>query len=206
MKFSAYITLTMVVALSAVQAASAQDARGQRFNFAPNIWKAEHANIPKGYGDYVEPAHNVKAGSMPTKSFLGLDPMMLSKPAAQPPVTPSTEVAARTRTQPKGEFSPAFGKPVLAQLPVIPQAATAKPYLPIKPATAAPARAAERPVVSARRSVSATLRAPKYAHPESATPHVASYSDGFGYSSGPQLLNSGGGNAKATVKAKLLHQ
>jgi hypothetical protein len=211
MKLSAYMTLTMVIACSAVQAASAQDApRGARFNYAPNVWRAEHANIPKGYGDYVEPTHAVKQGSMPSKNLLGLDPMMLSKPAPTPPV-PQTNVTA-TAQAPKtnASFMPAFGKPMLAQAPVMPQAATAKPYVPVKPEIAAPAQAAPQPAVVASntKSVSGRVHVPTrhVPAPESATPHVASYSDSdrFYTPSTPTLPSSGGGTATTKVSATLI--
>jgi hypothetical protein len=199
MKLSFYISLIALVGISTMQAASAQEARGARFNYAPNVWKAEHANIPKGYGDYVEPQHDVRAGSVPKNDILGVDPMMLSKPAPSPAVT--TAATPRIMApQTNANFNPAFGKPVMAQLPsVMPQHAIALPMTPqapmTKPVAAIPAQVA-KPLL-AKKVVLASMKRPAFqnAKPASAPAQIASYAPGMGYTPGAVLPHSGSRSA-----------
>ncbi len=207
MKLSAHITLIALVSIATMQAASAQEGRGMRFNYAPNVWKAETARLPKGYGDFNEPKHNVQSGSVPTRNVLGLDPMMLSKPAPAPvvaanPVTTSLtpKLMAPTATP---SFNPLFGKPVtpiMAQAaplpPAVPQQAVAQPAMAKPAATSAPA---------VRRTVNTGLSGRIMPHrvknvaPMMATPAVASYG-GMGYVPGAYLPSSGSGGGSASTK------
>src|SRR5262249_12439080 len=156
----------------------AQEGRGARFSFAPNVWATEKQRIPTD--NYVEPAHNVQRGAVP-RSLLGLDPNMLAKPAPQAPA-PSLQVAARPVTTsvtpnfvPRGGFSPAFGtrvgaEPIAAQPAVLPQQAQAKPLAQNKPV----AVIAQAPHHAAS-SVRARMLPPHKVEPSMATPAVASY-------------------------------
>ncbi|HEY9790847.1 MAG TPA: hypothetical protein V6D22_10640 [Candidatus Obscuribacterales bacterium] len=218
MKLSFYISLLALVGISTMQAASAQDAHNARFNYAPNVWKAEHANLPKGYGDYVEPQHNVRAGAVPQGNVLtsGLDPMMLSKPAPKSPVVTTAATPRIMAPQTNANFNPAFGRPVMAQLPsVMPQHATALPMTPqapmAKPVAATPIAQAVKPVM-AKKMVFASMKRPAFqnAKPASAPAQVASYGDNFlnkNFGVGPVLPRSGSrsaSGANATVTGVIL--
>lgn len=220
MKFSASLSLFVIaVAVSSMQSASAQETRGARFNYAPNIWKTEASRVPKGYNEFNEPPHSVRSGSVPTSSSLGIDPSMLEKPAPPPQVAarPATTSATPSMFVPKtnAAFSPAFGKPqgiipaVAQSLPaVMPTPAHVKPQM-ARPATGSPASgpvAHHRPS-GARTAVAAHLRRPTLHNviPASATPAVASYDKNFGYVPGPYLPSSTGGGAASTeVKGTLM--
>jgi hypothetical protein len=208
MKLSLYITLSAIIGIATMQAASAQQAPGARFNFAPNTWKAESGNVPKGYG---EPAHNVQSGSVPTNDILGVDPVMLSKPAPLPVVTTRlTPQLMAPKTNANANFNPAFGRPTLAQLPstapVVPQHATAMPMARVNPAAAQPAQAA-KPMVQTK--VAAVLK-PRHTtvQPRKAAPVIASYPTNFGYVPGQMLAHntaSGHRTTTTSVNGVLLH-
>jgi hypothetical protein len=209
MKLSVYVSLVAILGITTMQSASAQEGRGMRFNFAPNVWRAESARLPKGYGDVApEPQHNVRAGAVPSKASLGLDPMMLSKPAPAP-VIPVNPVVTAQASVPKANasFSPLFGKPMMAQaqpLPTVPaavaQPATAPAQAPAATAPAAPPRHVVRSAVSGR------VRVPSRREviPVSGTPAVASYGSQH-YVPGAFLPSSGSGSVATTaVSGKLI--
>lgn len=193
---------------STMQAASAQESRGARFNFAPNVWRSESVRLPKGYAA-PDPVHNVRAGAVPS-NLLGVDPSMLAKPAPPPIIAahPAVPMVSSQVNIPRANatFNPMFGKPQVAQLPApVPQQAVAMPM----PRTTAPAKAAPagKPRYAARPSVSGRLLTPvkRNVTPQTATPAVASYREGFGYSPGLLLpSNSGGSGANTTVTGKLI--
>ena len=209
MKFPVYITLSVIIGIATMQAASAQEGKTARFDFAPNKWKTDSGNVPKGYGDHFEPQHNVQAGSVPTNDILGVDPTMLAKPAPLPVATTRlTPQLMVPKTNANPNFNPAFGKPTIAQLPVpiVPQQAVALPVAPIKQAAAIPAQAA-RPVV--RTAVQGVLKKPvlRSTRPASAAPAIASYPTNFGYVPGQMLTHNSSGNthAIAELRGQLLH-
>lgn len=203
MKLSLFVSLVAISAIaSSMQSASAQEARGARFNFAPNVYRVEQSRVPKDYG--AEPAHNVRAGAVPNSNLLGVDPSMLAKPAPPPPVVaarPAMTSVTPAMFVPKtnSAFNPMFGKPQVAQLPApVPQQAVAMP-MQMKPATAAPAQAAPRRHVNT--AVAGRLMKPvrRNIAPTTATPAVASYGKNFGYVPGAYLPSSSGGASTSTI-------
>jgi hypothetical protein len=201
MKFSILASLmTIATIATSMQSASAQESRGARFNFAPNVWKSEGVRMPKGYGN-PDPVHAVRAGAVPSGNLLGVDPSMLSKPAPPPVVAAAPVMTSVTPAMfvPKtnANFNPMFGKPQVAQLPApVPQQAVAMPMT-TKPLVARSAPAGKRHVNTA---VGGRLLTPtrRYVAPTSATPAVASYPTNFGYSPGPLLPSSGNGVSAST--------
>lgn len=229
MKLSASLSLVVIaLAASSMQSASAQEnARGARFNYAPNTWKAESSRVPKGYGEFADPQHNVHQGSVPTSDMLGLDKDLLSKPVpAMPAPMPQPQVAARPTTTavtpawsvPKtnANFSPSFGKPqslvaqsIPAAMPA-PHPAIAKPAVlsPVKPASVASAPAAKQhhqASVHTNAGVHGHLLPPHIVAPIAATPAVASYGKNFGYVPGTLMPTvKGGSSAESKVTGKLM--
>lgn len=204
MKLSILVSLVSIATIaSAMQTASAQESRGARFNYAPNVWKSEGVRLPKGYGN-PPAAHTVQAGAVPSGNLLGVDPTMLTKPAPPPvvatqpammSVTPRMSVPVPTA---KASFNPMFGTPQVAHLPPsVPQQAAAMPM----PMKAAPATHA--PVVVARHTQGLSGRMlthpVRHIAPASATPAVASYPTNFGYSPGPLLPSSSSGGMKTST-------
>ncbi len=221
MKFSATLSLIAIAAAaSSMQAASAQESRGARFNYAPNVWKTEAARVPKGYGQYAEPQHNVQAGAVPSNNVLGLDPTMLAKPlapvaqvASHPATTSLTPSWSTPRTN--ASFQPAFGKPQGIVAQSLPPALHA-PVMPtrpqsIVPATSKPVVAASAPAARGQHhsgnhaAVSGRVMPfrPRNVTPVAATPAVASYDKGFGYLPGAYLPSSSG-SATQSLSGKLL--
>ncbi|MBY0357761.1 MAG: hypothetical protein K2W82_07150 [Candidatus Obscuribacterales bacterium] len=219
--FNLSILAAMTLAVVSSQAVSAQEQRGARFNFAPNVWKNEEPRIPQSR--YMPaPVHAVKHGSMPQSSSFLLDPNMMPeqpKPvvAAAPvmQVTPQVFVP-KTNYQmpaPKSNYQPAFGKP-LSATPL------AMAPMPVKPAAPA-ATATKHAPVHVARNVSARLRHPVTAHTgvtgklltrphaigQQAAPVAASYGKNFGYAPGGYLpAQSGSGTStRQEVTGKLLH-
>jgi hypothetical protein len=212
-----HVTALAIVTLVTAGLVSAQpgEAKGARFEFAPNVWRQEGVRVPKSPG--AEPVHSVRSGAVPQgTSFLGLDPHMLAP--APKPVATQTQVAARASVPvvtshlavPKATYNSAFGKPVgqaaapaqmppvIASVPVaqppLPQVATAKSLQPAKPTVKA---VAKRPGVQVSRSVSGKLRKPvKTAAPTgmiaSAGKGIDSYGKNFGYVPGAFLPAVGG--------------
>jgi hypothetical protein len=219
MKLSASLTLIVMafVASSMVQSASAQETRGARFNYAPNIWKSESARVPKGYGEHADVPHNVRSGSVPGTNMLGLDPGLLEKPAPPPQVAvrPATTSVTPRMFVPKtnAAFNPAFGRPqglVAQSLPAampVPAPVVARPQsAPIRPATA-PAHVARHRPIARSTGVSGRLMRPRIQNapitPAAATPAVASYNKNFGYVPGA-FLPQNSRNANAEVTGKLM--
>ena len=202
MKVSIYVSLIALVGIASMQSASAQEGRGARFNYAPNVWKAESARVPKGYGEFADPQHNVRSGAVPSKSLLGLDPLMTSKPAPVTALPPPMPVVSAQAALPKAtpSFMPAFGKPMMAQampLPTMPQTAVAQPT--INPNQAQPAKSAPAARV-VHTGLSGRVRVPSRSvvTPASATPAIASYGNNVGYDPGAYLPKTGGGSSAST--------
>jgi hypothetical protein len=205
MKFSILVSLVSIATIaSAMQTASAQESRGARFNYAPNVWKSESARLPKGYGN-PPAAHTVQAGAVPSGNLLGLDPTMLTKPA--PPPIVATQPAMMSVTPrmfapvptAKATFNPMFGTPQAAQPQSMPQQAPAMPMQ----MKAAPANHAPVAVVAHHsQGLSGRLMHPPRGRsiaPASATPAVASYAPGVGYSPGPLLPSTSSGGMRAST-------
>lgn len=218
------LSLTIALLLSTIacaQAAMAQEAqpsgpkeRGNRFNFAPSVWKTETARIPN-----TIPAefHNVRAGSVPKGNSLlgGNDPNFFSKPAPPPQiqqnVTPrmiSTPVVA------KGTFNPAFGRPAGPAQQIALQPSTA----PMIPAVA-PQQAMSQPMGQTRQAsaprtvntaVSGVIKKRPVQRPTglAAGPAVAAYKPGFGYTAGPSLpaLGSSSVSTSTTVSGTIIRR
>jgi hypothetical protein len=203
MKPSIIVSLVSIATIaSSMQTASAQESRGARFNYAPNVWRSESVRLPKGYGN-PPAAHTVQAGAVPSGNLLGVDPTMLTKPA--PPPVVATQPAMMSVTPrmfapvptAKASFNPMFGSPQVAHLPPsVPQQAAAMPM----PMKAAPATHA--PVVAHRsQGISGRLLTPNRHNvvPRSAAPAVASYPTNFGYSPGPLLPSSSSGGMRTST-------
>jgi hypothetical protein len=215
MRINIIVSLVAFAAIaSTMQSASAQEGqstRGARFNFAPNVYKTESARLPRGY-DAPDPVHNVRHGAVPKGNMLGIDPTLLSKPAPPPPVQ-TTMIAmpsvAGQALVPKtnANFNPMFGKPMVAQLPApVPQQAVAMPIM-TQPLAAKSAPSAKRPVV-ARANVNGKLLTPvrrRSVTPAAATPQIASYGNGVGYSPGTYLPTaSSGSDVRTAVSGQII--
>lgn len=206
MKLSILVSLVTLASIAgSMQSASAQESRGARFNFAPNVWKSESVRMPKGYGN-PDVVHAVRPGSVPS-NLLGVDPSMLAKPAPPPVVAAAPVMTSVTPNMfvPKtnSAWNPMFGKPQAAQLPApVPQQAVAMPM------TTQPMKAKSAPAGRPRVNTAVAGRLMRPAHrsisPASASPAVASYPTNFGYSPGPLLPSTGGMNSSATVKGVIV--
>lgn len=212
------ISLTFV---GVAQSASAQEGggpkeRGNRFQFAPSVWKIEQPRIPPMM---QEPAHNVRSGAVP-RNMLGLDPGMLAqRPAPMPmPMPVARPVTTSVTPQvfvPKTSFNPAFGRPSQPVQPLTAQ--PAQPFAPMPmqamakpPITAKPA-AASHPVAVRRNTATAirwNARKPSIATaPIKASPEVASYGNKF-FTPGAPLpsTNIGQLSSQIDVRGKLMNR
>lgn len=221
------LAITLVTGLGfCAQDAFAQESRGQRFSFAPNVWKVEQPRIPGGGNN--GPAHAVRNGAVPSSNFLlGGDPNTL--PPAPPPtpapiVRPSVQaVPSNNRVagnvNPKPSFNPLFGTPgsPLPQQPAPPQVAQTPitpPAQPMPPMMRAPQQPAHSPVVARshgghhRRATSAvtgrlTARKPTG---DTAAPQALSYDRG--YVPGGTIAagaTSGGGGSTTAVSGRVMN-
>lgn len=133
---TAFMAAAATSALLASAPAEAQErARGARFNFAPNYFRAEQPRVPN---DYAAPS--IKAGAVPAKSsfLLGGDPDLLAKAPAPPPMPtrPAVPQVTGRAFVPNTSFHPSFGQPIQAL-----QAGAPVPLAQSMPAQIAPARA-----------------------------------------------------------------
>lgn len=220
MKSLSHLSIAILISTAAcAQAAMAQEGnapneRGNRFKFAPSVWKTESARIP----NIPAEVHNVRPGSVPSKNSLlgGGDPSFFSKPAPPPApfvqqqVTPrmmSTPVAARP------SFSPAFGRPANPAQSIALQPSPA----PMIPAAMSRPQAMQSPVGQARTAVAARrmntnvagrlASRPRRPQGLSAGPAVANYGT-QGYQPGPFLptQSAGGMSASTSVSGKVMHK
>jgi hypothetical protein len=125
--------LTIAAAATVCLAPMSANAKGARFDFAPNIYKIEQSRLPSDYGAVP---HSVRTGSVPhSSSFLGVDPQLLATPPVAPVAQAIPRVSGFTTAVPmNASFKNAFGspitKPVMAVLPKtatplsLPQSAT----------------------------------------------------------------------------------
>lgn len=204
------ISVAAAVAASApAQAQEGPQAGGARWHFAPNYYKIEQPNLPRGY-NAPAPA-NVRSGAVPGKSMLGLDPGYLAKapaPMPAPLVRNTTSVAAvPLKSSPLEAFQKAFGKPISAA--PTPMIASAPQSLPPIPAAAAPsasrsvsARPIHRSPIRATSGLNGKLLTPQ--HRPAPAQAVANYGS-FGFTPGPMVPTSGstGSGASTSVSAKL---
>ena len=112
-------SVTIATGIS-LQPASAQHKGGARFNFAPNYYRIEQANVPVVSSHPV--SHSVKNGHVPSsKSILGIDPGSL-------PVAPHVQTQTQaqltqvtptqvTNTHYKESFGAPGNAPTIAALP-----------------------------------------------------------------------------------------
>lgn len=211
MKLSHLSIALLLSTIACAQTAMAQEAsgpkeRGNRFNFAPNIYRTESARIPSAPPPEI---HTVRNGAVPRGNSLlgGADPNFFSKPAPPPPqiqqnVTPrlvSTPVVA------KGSFNPAFGRPASPAQQIALQPSTA----PMVPAVA-PQQAMSQPMGQARSAntgrrvntaVSGVIKKRPVQRPTglAAGPAVASYGKGVGYQPGPFVPAIGSGSVSTST-------
>lgn len=218
------IAIAAAAGITSMREASAQESRGARFNYAPNIWKAEEPRMPRGYQS--QPQHAVRSGAVPKgNDFLGLDniPTHRAQPTVAPIVT-ATNVQAvptipRTTAQfvPKQAFNPSFGNPMSATpaQPLVPQVAHNPAPL------AVPARAAQpqvaraipvgKPVSTGRRHHTSTGVAGRLAsRPKpsgaAAVPQALSYDRGYVPGGSIAAANSGAGhNSSSNVAGRVLN-
>lgn len=208
-----------------MQEASAQEnSRGARFNYAPNIWKAEEPIMPRSMR--MQPQHAVRNGAVPKgNDFLGLDniPTHRAQPTVAPIVTASNVQAVptipRTTAQyvPKQAFNPSFGNPLSATpaQPLVPQVAHTPAPLPV-PARAAQPQVAKaipvgRPVSAGRRhhtasNVSGRIASRPKPSGAAAAPQALSYDRGYVPGGSIAAANSGAGrNSNATLNGRVLN-
>lgn len=221
MKPTLLTTLSIAAALCSIQAAQAQEEGGNpnRWKFAPNIYKLEQPNTPRGYN---APRSNssVRAGSVP-KNMLGYDPAdpMYSKPMTR--IVPAIAPIAQTYVKPQLSFgNPApqllpqtelkappayssdFGKPLVAHQP---------PAISVPRTPPVAAKPAPQVAFNSNRSVNGIIRRPAVARGHSAGPAqglpvIASYGPGGGFQRGQNLPSMGGSGSSSTanVSATLL--
>jgi hypothetical protein len=209
----AALSITLVASAStSLNPALAREAKGARFDFAPNIYKLEDARVPQeSYSATSKPVHPAMEGKVPHgPSFLGVDPQFLTKPVISPAPVTRTQVAMRPSTAPTSltsPFKPGFGAPS-APPPQSPQSAQPKMLPSFGSPSTLPHTSANQSVagklvphksspVLASRSLNGKLLNRKHASGQSANPALAlkpieSYGKGVGYVPGAYLpVNSG---------------
>ncbi len=218
---------TFAVGMTAIQAEA--KGSGARFDFAPNIYRHEEANIPRR-PQVIEPMHSVRSGAVPHgMSHLGIDPAMLAKkaPVVAPIVqqsvaaSPSFARVVPTMAAPKPNFNQQFGKPLSLNPPVIAHAPMVPP--PVGQMAAPKALAAAKPVAAHKPTIARATRSTKDVHgtirARKAAPAgngmlatagkgVESYGKDFGYVPGAYLpsASTGSGFTSADVHGTLLHR
>jgi hypothetical protein len=203
-------TLSIISIAAGIAVSQPANAEGARFDFAPQTYAMDsvkpHHHYPSG------PLPNVTAGAMPrSSSMLGVDPIMLAKPAPQ--VAP----IARTNVTPQISFSNPIPKIVPQLPPLQPTQLAATPFnkmfgnpnnpnqAPVVASLPAPKAQPiarqhtqgvtgrlRRPVAPvAMTGVSGRLRTP--------AANVANYGQGIGYTPGAFLpVQSGSGMSTST--------
>lgn len=210
------LTLSIISVAAAVAAsapAQAQEAEQRRpsarWDFAPNVWKKETIPMPRGYNAPAPAA--VRAGAVPSRNVLGLDPTYLAKPPAPMPaplVRNTTSVAAVPikPSSPLEAFQKAFGKPIsAAPTPMIASAPQSLPPIPVAAAPSAGKYVSARPIHrSLSRSTNGTAKLLTAQHRPAPVPAVANYGS-LGFTPGPMVPSSGssGNGATTSVRATL---
>lgn len=222
MKSRFFILSTLALAaigLVDAQAAQAQESRGARYSFAKNVWKMEQPRVPSE----VDTPHAVRQGAMPrSSSFLGVDPGMLSRPAApqiatQPAI--NTQQVSHKLFVPNTSFQPSFGKPVQplqAGAPLPMNVASLPAPVANMPQSAAPTVVKTASAPAHKRSgsprhhstaVSGVLKTPHHPTGSSASPATATYGNNVGYVPGGYLPahSSSGYSANTNVQGRIVH-
>jgi hypothetical protein len=225
------LSLAITATAALASAASAQESRGMRFNYAPNIYRQEQPNAPKDLN--LAAPSNVHDGAVP-HNVLGVDPTFLAKPAPPAP-TPARYVPVAPIAQKMTNASPRFGQPVTANPVPAPLAANPIPAafraafgnpLTVNPVVASlphqPATTAQHAPVKSNAAPSSnhfhhannvsgkifkpTLPAGKAAGPAQGLPPIASYGN-QGYTPGALMphVGSGSASASADVSGRLMH-
>lgn len=215
------LTLSIISVAAAVAAstpAQAQEAGeaprpNARWSFAPNVWKKETIQMPRGY-NAPAPMAAVRSGAVPGKSMLGLDPSYLAKAPAPMPAplvrvnqaVSAVPIAAKPAS-PLEAFQKAFGKPVSATPAAL--VASAPQAMSAVPASTSPSASRQvsahriptrRP--SANTGVSGRLLTPQ--HRAAAVPAIANYGSlGFTPGGFTPTAGSSGNGATTSVRATL---
>jgi hypothetical protein len=211
------LTLSIISVAAAVAAsapAQAQEAEQRRpsarWDFAPNVWKKETIPMPRGYNAPAPAA--VRAGAVPSRNVLGLDPTYLAKapaPMPAPLVRNTTSVAAVPikPSSPLEAFQKAFGKPIsAAPTPMIASAPQSLPPIPVAASPSAGRSVSARPIhrtpIRSSNGLTGKLLTPQ--HRPAPVPAVANYGS-LGFTSGPMVPTTGstGSGASTSVSAKL---
>ena len=201
--FLSLASLSIAIGIS-LQPASAQQRGGARFNFAPNYYRLEQANVPEV--SYHPVSHTVKNGHVPnSQSILGIDPKLL--PVA-PQLQTQTQTQAKLTQVTPTHYKESFGAPVNA------------PVMAALPATALNLPKAGDKALSVNKAVSAKLMNKKVAA-KIIKKHIAgnsgqalalgpaaSYGKNFGYEAGPTMPSAYGNgmNVNTAVSGRLLHR
>jgi len=210
-------TLSILSIAAIAGSAQSAEAKGARFDFAPNVWapNIKQAQQPAPFDMPVrQPVvaienHNVRQGSMPRNLFG--DPSFLAKaaPRVAPIVRPSvmaqpsfTQVAAKqVPAAPPIAFNAKFGNPINLSPPVVaaPQQAAERSLPPSKPIVAS-----KPSFVNANRGVHAKLYRPTAPRALAATGKSIDNYGGKFFSSTPYVIGSGTQTSTDTrVKAVL---
>jgi hypothetical protein len=199
--FLSLASTSLVIGLSVQPASAQQQGHSARFNFAPNYYRLEQANVPTV--SYHPTPHSVRNGHVPSsKSILGLDPALLP---SVPHIQTQTQ-ATLTQATPT-HYKESFGAPANA------------PVMAALPATALNLPKSNDKALSVNKAVSAHLMNKKVAgrlikkHVAGnsgqalALGQAASYGKNFGYESGPTNPSAYGNgySVDTAVSGRLLH-
>ncbi len=215
------LTLSIIAVAAAVAASSApaqaQEERrppSARWEFAPNTWRKETINMPRGYNAPAPAAVAVRSGAVPGKSMLGLDPTYLAKapaPMPAPLVRVNQAVSAvplAKSNSPFEAFKAAFGKPIQVAPPMVaalPQGMSANPASTFPSAgrqVSAHRIPSRRPSVNT--GVAGRLLTPQ--HRAAAAPAIANYGS-LGFTPGAYTPAAGSGtNTSAVVNGRIIRR
>ncbi|CAN5559544.1 hypothetical protein BH10CYA1_BH10CYA1_25930 [soil metagenome] len=210
------LTLSIISVAAAVAASSApaqaQEERrppSARWEFAPNTWRKDSIQMPRGYNAPAPAAiAAVRSGAVPGKSMLGLDPAYLAKapaPMAAPLIHVNQAVSAVPiavkPANPLEAFQRAFGRPVSAAPTMVasaPQGMSATPAstLPSTRNVSAHRIPSRRPSVNT--GVAGRLLTPQ--HRAAAVPAIANYGS-LGFTPGAFTPTAGSGTSTRTSVA-----
>lgn len=212
------LTLSIISVAAAVAAstpAHAQEAGeaprpSARWVYAPNVWKKETIQMPRGY-NAPAPMANVRSGSVPRASSLLGDPTYLAKAPAPMPAplvrvnqAVSAVPIAVKPASPLEAFQKAFGRPVSATPAAL--VASAPQAMSAVPASTSPS--ASRQVsahrIPTRRTSASTSTAIKMLPKPRVAPAIANYGSlGFTQGAYTPTTGSSGSGATTSVRATL---
>ncbi|MBS1956276.1 MAG: hypothetical protein JST89_18970 [Cyanobacteria bacterium SZAS-4] len=204
-----------VAASSPAQAQEGPQAGGARWHFAPNYFKLEQPNLPRGYNAPTPSA--VRSGSVPKASSLLGDPAYLAKAPAPMPAplvrvnqAVSAVPIAVKPASPLEAFQKAFGKPVSAapvMVAAAPQGMSAMPASTLPSANKSVAGHI-RPRSNATTGLHGVLKTPQHRPGLAARPAapISSYGSSF-FSPVPfNPASAGSGSStSATVSGRIYH-